>query len=155
MTATTPPFPGLAPATDPHWPGWYKWNGVDPFEDRTGPFFVRSGATGAECGFRAGPGHLNGHGFVHGGSLLTFADFALFMIAAGALGEEVFGVTATLNCEFVSAGREGDLLLADGELVRAGGTLLFTRGTIRRALPGAAREGVLAFSGTIRRLPRP
>lgn len=127
------------------WAGWWKWSGKDPFEDSTGPFFVRRDERGIVTGFIPERKNLNGHGIVHGGALMTFADFSLFMIAASG-GEEITGVTVTLNCEFVSGGREGELLTARGELVRAGGSLVFARGTIL-----SGDNPVLSFSGTIKR----
>lgn len=151
ISVDQPPFAGaLRPLTEPEWAGWWKWDGIDPFEDATGPFAVRRDEQGIVCGFRPGPRHRNGHGMIHGGCLMTFADFSLFMIA-GSDGQEVNGVTVTMNCEFVGPAQAGDFLLARGELVRGGRSLVFARGTIMTA-EGAP---VLAFSGTIKRFSKP
>lgn len=138
---------------DGPWSGWWKWSGHDPFEDGTGPFFVKKDARGIVTGFRPEAKNLNGHGIVHGGSLMTFADFSLFMVAASN-GDEVSGVTVTMNCEFVSGAQAGDLLTARGECVRAGGSLVFARGTILRVVADGTEEAVLSFSGTIKRAKR-
>ncbi|MCX7283081.1 MAG: PaaI family thioesterase [Novosphingobium sp.] len=135
------------------WAGWWKWAGKDPFEDGTGPFFVKADERGIVTGFRPEAKNLNGHGSVHGGALMTFADFSLFMVATSG-GDEVFGVTVTMNCEFVSGAQAGDLLTARGECVRAGGSLVFARGTILRLGADGAEEPVLSFSGTIKRAKR-
>lgn len=148
---------GFTPVEHGPWAGWWKWAGTDPFEEGTGPFFVKRDARGLMTGFRPEAKNLNGFGSVHGGALLTFADFSLFIVAA-ADGEEMQGVTVTLNCEFVSAAQAGDLLTARGECVRAGGSLVFARGTILRVAENGgadgAEEAVLSFSGTIKRAKR-
>lgn len=131
--------------TDGPWAGWWKWSGKDPFEDATGPFFVRRDERGIVTGFIPEAKNLNGHGIVHGGALMTFADFSLFMIA-GSGGDEINGVTVTMNSEFVSGAQAGKMLTARGELVRAGRSLVFARGTI-----ACGDEPVLSFSGTIKR----
>lgn len=135
------------------WTGWWKWSGKDPCEDSTGPFFLKRDERGIVTGFRPETKNLNGHGIVHGGSLMTFADFSLFMVAASG-GDEVHGVTVTMNCEFVSGAQAGDLLTARGECVRAGGSLVFARGTILRVGADGHEEAVLSFSGTIKRAKR-
>lgn len=149
MDTTTAPETRLLPVTEGDWAGWLRWPGTDPFEDHTGPFFARYDAGGAiECGFRPEAKNSNGGGNVHGGALLTFADFSLFMIASAVL-PEFHGVTATLNAEFVGAARPGRLLTARGEVVKAGRSLIFVRGTIDDE--GAA---VMSFSGVIKKITR-
>lgn len=147
----------LTPVTHGEWAGWLRWPGTDPFEDHTGPFFARYDARGTiECGFRPDAKNRNGGGNVHGGALLTFADFSLFMIASAAL-PEFHGVTATLNAEFVGAARPGRLLTARGEVVKAGRSLIFVRGTIDDAGDDAGDDSggaVMSFSGVIKKINR-
>ena len=152
MMTDTPPFTGkLEPATDPDWAGWYHWSGVDPFEDDVGPFYVRRDDKGLVTGFRPRAKNCNSHGSIHGGCLMTFGDFSLFMIASGeadgAGGEEMSGVTVTFNSEFVGPARAGQLLEARGEVIRAGRSLVFARGLIT-----ADGEAAMAFSGTFKRI---
>lgn len=128
------------------WAGWHKWAGHDPFEDATGPYYVARDEHGIVCGFRPGPGNRNGHGTVHGGSLMTFADFALFMLGASQ-GEEISGVTVSMNCEFLSAVQAGELLLARGERTGGGRSLVFARGLIT-----ADGRPALNFSGVMKRV---
>lgn len=131
------------------WQGWWKWSGHDPFEESSGPFHVKRDEHGIVTGFLPEPKNLNGHGIVHGGALMTFADYSLFMIA-GSAGDEIIGVTVTLNCEFVSGAQAGQLLTGRGELTRAGRSLAFARGTIF-----CGEDAVLSFSGTIKRVKGP
>ncbi len=138
----------LAPAQDPAWSGWYHWEPADDFEDYAGPFYCRPDGTSIVCGFMPEAKNRNGGGNIHGGSLMTFADYALFMIAGG-MEAAVHGVTVTMNCEFVGAAEPGRLLTARGEVVRAGLSMVFVRGII-----DDAGRAVLAFSGTIKRISR-
>lgn len=115
--------------TEGDWAGWRVWSN-DPFEILSGPFYCRRDREGKMvCAFRAQAKHMNNSGSVHGGCLLTFADYALFCIGAEALGG-AGSVTASLNAEFVDAAREGEIIEARGEVVRAGRSLVFLRGLI-------------------------
>ncbi|AAK24058.1 PaaI family thioesterase [Caulobacter vibrioides] len=129
------------------WAGWRTWQGMDPFEDQSGPFYFREDETGrVTCAFRAEPKHMNGGGFMHGGCMMTFADFCLFAIAWRDLAGS-HAVTVSLNGEFVGPARPGDLITATGEVVRAGGALLFVRGLI-----STGSSPMLNFSGVIKRI---
>src|ERR1700750_2698189 len=52
-----------------------------------------------------------------------------------------------LACEFLDAAREGELIECDGEVTRAGGSLIFLRGTLR-----SGERKLFTFSGTIKRV---
>ena len=128
--------------------GWRFWQG-DPFETRSGPFFYRREDDGAYVSaFRAEARHMNGGGFMHGGCLLTFADFALFAIATDALAGD-YAVTLNLAGDFLGAVQTGALVEARGEVTRGGGKTIFVRGIVTGdAVPA------LSFTGIIRRLSR-
>lgn len=143
--AAAPGLWRLAPVTEGPWSGWYHWEPVDDFEEHTGPFYCRPEGDGVLCGFIPEAKNRNGGGNVHGGALMTFADYALFMIGGG-METSVHGVTMTMNCDFVGAAEPGRLLTARGEVVRAGGSVVFVRGII-----DDAGRNVLAFSATIKR----
>lgn len=136
----------LGEVTEGDWAGWHHWMPGDPFEDHVGPFYMRRDEKGVECAFLPGPHCRNGYGMIHGGALMTFADFALFMIPA-ASGDAVHGVTVTMNCEFIASAPAGIRLIARGETVRAGRSLVFVRGMIT-----SEERVVLSFSGTIKRV---
>lgn len=128
--------------------GWRYWDG-DPFETRSGPFFNRREEDGSyTSAFRAEPRHMNGGGFMHGGCLLTFADFALFAIATDALNGD-HAVTLNLAGDFLGSVQVGALVEARGEVTRGGGKTIFVRGMVTG--DGAP---ALSFSGIIRRLGR-
>lgn len=131
----------------PEFSDWQRWPSAEPFEDMAGPFFFKRMEDGTiVSGFKVEEKHLNGGGAIHGGMLMTFADYALFSIAMDALGEGG-GVTIALNGEFTAAGRPGGIVLAEGEVVRNTGSMVFVRGTIRQA-----ETTLVSFSGIIRKL---
>jgi uncharacterized protein (TIGR00369 family) len=128
--------------------GWQYWNG-DPFETRSGPFFHRREDDGSYVSaFRAEARHMNGGGFMHGGCLLTFADFALFAIATDDLAGD-HAVTLNLAGDFLGAVQVGALVEARGEVTRGRGKTIFVRGLVTG--DGAP---ALSFTGIIRRLAR-
>jgi len=130
------------------WAGWER-SESDPFELYAGPFYTRRDAAGRwVCAFRAEKKHMNGGGFMHGGALATFADYAIFMFAR----DQLVGsgsVTASLNTEFLDGAQEGDLLEATGEVTRAGGSMVFVRGIAR-----VGERPVLNFSAIIKKVRR-
>lgn len=126
--------------------GWLTWGGADPWESMTGPFYFIEEPTGIRCAFQVERKHLNLMGTVHGGCLMTFADFSLFAIAFPAMGAAP-AVTVSLQGDFVSAGKQGDLVEATGEVVRSGRSLVFIRGLLH-----VDRQPLVSFSGIVRRL---
>ncbi|MGE0595401.1 MAG: PaaI family thioesterase [Hyphomonadaceae bacterium] len=138
------------PHVETHGPfaGWLTWGtGGDPYETLTGPYYFRIEDGQARCAFQPRPEHLNGSGAIHGGALMTFADFSLFAIAHNALQGGVRAVTLTCNCEFIRPGGLDGLVEAHGEVLSAGRSMIFVRGLMtQRAKP------VLAFSGSLKKI---
>ena len=133
---------------DGEFAGWYHWN-HDPFETGSGPFFMRREDDGSYLSaFRAEGRHMNGAGFMHGGCLMTFADFALFAIATDELGGDA-AVTMNLSSDFLGAAGPGALMEARGEVTRGGGKTIFVRGMIT-----GDGEPALSFTGIIRRFKK-
>ncbi len=127
--------------------GYATWGDVDPFEDLIGPFYLKDNGDGTNrAAFVAeAERHCNGGGMLHGGLLMSFADFALFAIAKKALGG--FGVTVAFNSEFVSAGQAGELVEATGEIMRDTKSLIFVRGKIF-----SGDRTIMSFSGIIKKV---
>lgn len=144
-----PRHDGAVQATSGEFAGWWTWT-RDNFEVHNGPFWHREDEHGAiRCALRIQKKHVNGSGAVHGGCLLAFADYCLFAIAHKVLmGGR--GVTLSLASEFIDAAYEGDMIEGHGEVVRAGRSILFLRGTLT-----CSGRPVLTFSGTIKRINAP
>lgn len=138
----------MTEVTSGEFAGWHTWPG-EPFEhDLIGPFYTKFGQDGdVVCAFRAENRHMNGGGVIHGGCLMSFADYALFAIAHEHMGDDEYGLTVAFTSEFLSGPKEGDLIEARGEVLRAGGSIVFVRGIVYG-------NGVpcLNFSGTIKRV---
>jgi uncharacterized protein (TIGR00369 family) len=135
----------LTPILEGEWSGWSAWRSPDPFENHVGPLYARRGPDGRTvCGFRVAAKNINGGGSVHGGALLTFADYALFLIAMDEIGDQG-AVTVSLHGDFLSGAPEGALLTCRGDVVKAGRSLIAVRGLVDDA--GTA---VLSFSGVVK-----
>jgi acyl-coenzyme A thioesterase PaaI-like protein len=56
-------------------------------------------------------------------------------------------VTVSFGCEFLDAAREGQLVECLGEIMRAGGSMIFMRGLLK-----SGERALFTFSGTIKRV---
>ncbi|MEC7301076.1 MAG: PaaI family thioesterase [Pseudomonadota bacterium] len=118
MTEITPPLDGYT-IYDP----------IDPLENHVGPFFWKELEDGIQHFIlKSEARHCNRHEILHGGLMMTMIDLAMVVAAKETWDEQL--VTVSLNSEFVDAGRAGDLIEANGELVRRTGSMAFVRGRV-------------------------
>ena len=143
-----PRHDGAVEATSGEFAGWWTWT-RDHYEVHNGPFWHREENGKVRCVFRVEQKHINGGGAVHGGCLMTFADYCLFAIANTVL-HEGRGVTLSFATEFIDAVYKGELVEGTGEIVRAGRSIIFMRGMLT-----AEGRPVLSFSGTVKRVTAP
>ncbi|MBY0318497.1 MAG: PaaI family thioesterase [Reyranella sp.] len=129
----------------------------DPFEDHVGPFYYRitgdaRQAGSVHCVLPTHERHGNYAGGVHGGATLTFADYALCLVAGRAADggtNTAFAVTVSIAVEFLDAGRVGLPLEASGEPLQVTGRLAFARGSITQQ-----GKTIALWSGVCRHVPR-
>jgi uncharacterized protein (TIGR00369 family) len=129
----------------------------DPFEDHVGPFYYRIKGDAREAGsvhcvLPTHERHGNYAGGVHGGATLTFADYALCLVAGRAADggtNTAFAVTVSIAVEFLDAGRVGLPLEASGEPLQVTGRLAFARGSITQQ-----GRTIALWSGVCRHVPR-
>ncbi|MCX7365797.1 MAG: PaaI family thioesterase [Alphaproteobacteria bacterium] len=103
----------------------------DPFEDHVGPFYYRIAgdardANAVHCVLPTEERHGNYAGGVHGGAILTFADYALCLVAGRAADggtNTSFALTVSIAVEFLDAGRTGLPLESTGEPLQVTGRL--------------------------------
>jgi len=127
--------------------GWTTWSsGADPYETSIGPFCFKFENGRSRSAFQPRREHLNGGGTVHGGALMSFADFALFSIAHKVLAGS-HAVTLTCNCEFLSAGGLDGWIESEGEVLRETRSLIFVRGIVTQQ-----QRPLLSFSGTLKKI---
>lgn len=82
------------PSDYQHFPG-------DAFEDFTGPFFYKVDEKNqVSCRVTLTEKHLNSNGTVHGGFLMTFADYCAGILASRSLDSHI--VTVSLSSDFTS-----------------------------------------------------
>ncbi|MEM0985150.1 MAG: PaaI family thioesterase [Pseudomonadota bacterium] len=130
--------------------GWTYWDD-EPFEhEAAGPFYYTVDEQGPVAAFRATRKHMNAGGVIHGGCLMTFADFSLFAIAHADTPPDVYGVTVAFTSEFIAGAPEGARIEARGEVIGGGRSISFVRGLVT-----ADGDAVLNFSGTIKRRAKP
>jgi uncharacterized protein (TIGR00369 family) len=141
----TPRHDGAVQATSGEFAGWWTWT-RDNFETHNGPFWHREDDGQIRCAFRLDDKHINGSGAVHGGCLMTFADYCLFAISNNVL-VDGRGVTLSFSSEFIDAAYKGDLIECTGEVVRAGRSIIFIRGMLT-----TSGRPLLSFSGTVKRI---
>lgn len=140
-------FEGPAKVADGPFAGWLTWSeGADPYETSIGPFYFNAEGPQVKAAFQPRREHLNGGGTIHGGALMSFADFALFAIAYNAL-RNTRAVTLTCNNEFLSAGDLNGVVEASGEVLRETRSLIFVRGVITQRC-----QPLLAFSATLKKI---
>tara|TARA_R110002096_G_scaffold48158_1_gene128064 strand:- start:434 stop:853 length:420 start_codon:yes stop_codon:yes gene_type:complete len=128
--------------------GYQQLDMNEPFEVLVGPFYMKEQEDGTyKSAFLAEEKHTNAFGMVHGGLLMSFADFSLFSIARNQVKGDC--VTVGFNSEFVAAGQVGDLIESSGEVIRATRSLLFVRGTVY-----SGDKTLLSFSGILKRIKK-
>ena len=148
LTGAPPLGADLVRITTGPWAGWFHYKAI-PHDMHVGPFYVTYDGEAVICGFTPEPKNLNLFGIVHGGTLMSFADFALSMIARGHE-RDVSTLTVTFSSEFLGPAPADTPLLARGEITGGGRNLGFVRGIIY-----SGEKAVMAFSSTVKRLRSP
>ena len=120
--------------------------GLDPAEDHVGPFYTRAEEAGFRSAFLPEAKNCNLNGDVHGGVLVVFADYALCISATDRYAEESC-TSISFNCEFVSAGRQGELIECLPVVTRKTGSMVFMRGELT-----SNGETLMTFSSVVKRL---
>jgi len=116
-----------------------------PFTSHNGPFFHKVTDDAFWHGFRARDHHLNGHGIVHGGLLMSFAD--------GLMGTAVWRATKTravtmrMTSDLLDMVRPGEWVEGTAHVVRAARSVAFVE-----AVVFSGRRKVLAASGVFKLL---
>ena len=121
--------------------GYTKWGFEEQFEDHAGPFYMKINPdTGRHLSaFIPEKRHMNGGSFLHGGMLMSFADYALFVIAHDEL-EDMNAVTVSCQTEFLKGAAPTTPVFADGEVTRNTRSLVFVRARVVAALSQYSRR---------------
>lgn len=116
-----------APRYDPTQDGW-QVDRTGSFLTLVGPIWRKHVGSTTAYGLLTEPKHANHRGIVHGGMIMTFADYGIGMAASREGGHA--SVTIQLDVQFVSAAEIGDFIISKHELVRKTSTLFFLRGEL-------------------------
>ena len=127
-------------------PGYKRCDYDDPFENLVGPLGYKVDDGSVSFIFEAAAHHCNTQEIIHGGMLMTFADYALCLTAMWDCPNEK-SITVSFNCEFVESGRLGDLVVSRGEVIRRTGSFVFARGQVF-----VDQRVLLNYSGIVKRL---
>ena len=134
---------------DPEHPGWYSWRLKDAsrYNGFLGNLIVRLEEDRTRVRMFPTRVHTNLQDAIHGGTTLGFIDVALFAASRmfGLIGAGT-AVTLDLSTQFIGAGRLGEPLDAEVELLRETRRLIFMRGLVVQG-----DEKIAAFAGTIRK----
>ena len=128
--------------------GWSREVNREGFNGLVGAYYYQADdPANLKVAFKAGKDHLNGGGTVHGGCLLTLADTSMFIFSLPHL-QDGGAVTVQLDAQFLSPGREGEVIVATGEVTRAGRSLVYVRGQLT-----CGERLIMTYSGVMARIP--
>lgn len=120
--------------------------GFDAAEDHIGPFYYRSDGEDFDCAFIPDSRNCNVNGLVHGGVLMTFADFSLCLAATNHYEQESCA-TVSFHADFTAAARQGNLVTCRPEITRRTGSMVFVSGKLL-----SDGQVVMTFSAVVKRL---
>lgn len=129
--------------------------GFDPAEDHIGPFYFLKVDDSDEnavihqnlFAFEVASRHCNEFDSVHGGVLMTFADFALCRAAAEHYQVETC-VTVSFACDFLAGASLGSLITCEPRVNKRTGSLAFVSGDLM------VNDGIVfSFNSVVKRLP--
>lgn len=119
---------------------------LDPAETNIGPFLRRDTDTGVSTGLLVEYRHCNEHDSLHGGVQMALADYTAGITARAGMGDEGT-VTVSFDSCFIDAGRLGDWVQGQAEVVRRTGSLVFVQGRL-----DVKDRPLLTFSSVLKRL---
>jgi uncharacterized protein (TIGR00369 family) len=137
----------------PNLSGYKLFDPSDPYEDHVGPIYYRRQDDGVHCVLPTDDRHANGGGVLHGGVLLTFADYALCgaagHAASGGQMPGAFAMTLSLTVQFLAGGSIGPAIESMGEATQVTGRLAFVRGSVTQQ-----GRRLATYSGVCRHVAR-
>lgn len=137
----------MSGAFNPEAEGWTMCE-TGSFMTLTGPVWRKDTEDGPVIGMETVQKHANHRDIVHGGVVMTLADYGIGMAAAWARGNG-HQVTAQLDVHFVSAAPLGAFLTTHAEIIRNTRSLCFARGEVREG------ENVVAVATGVWKAVRP
>ena len=123
-----------------------SWYEVEPFEDYAGPFYYQENESGNISAFECKKHHLNAMGTLHGGMIMSFIDYTLFVISLNQIKEQSF-VTISCSTEFLRASINDNIIYGKGKITNQTGSMVFIKGEKKKK-----KETVSTFSGILKKI---
>ena len=123
-----------------------SWYEVEPFEDYAGPFYYKENENSNVSAFECKKHHLNAMGSLHGGMIMSFIDYTLFVISLKQIKDQSF-VTISCSTEFLRASINDNIIYGKGKVTNQTGSMLFIKGEIFNA-----KETISTFSGILKKV---
>ena len=101
-----------------------SWYEVEPFEDYAGPFYYKENENSNVSAFECKKHHLNAMGSLHGGMIMSFIDYTLFVISLKQIKDQSF-VTISCSTEFLRASVNDNIIYGKGKVTNQTGSMLF------------------------------
>ena len=123
-----------------------SWYETEPFEDFVGPFYYLEEDNNNISAFKCKKNHLNSMGSLHGGMIMSFIDYTLFVVSLDKIKKDSF-VTISCNTEFLRPSIDDDIIFGKGEITNQTGSMLFIKGEIYNK-----KQTISTFSGILKRV---
>jgi uncharacterized protein (TIGR00369 family) len=124
-----------------------KWYETEPFEDFVGPFFYKKNKNNYISAFECKDHHLNAMGTLHGGMIMSFIDYTMFVVCLEAIKEQSF-VTVSCSTEFLNPSTNDDIIYGDGEITQETKSMIFVKGKIFNN----QNKKISTFSGILKKI---
>jgi len=106
-----------------------KWYETEPFEDFVGPFFYKKNKNNYISAFECKNHHLNAMGSLHGGMIMSFIDYTMFVVCLEVIKEQSF-VTVSCSTEFLNPSIDDKIIYGNGEITQETKSMIFVKGKI-------------------------
>ena len=106
-----------------------KWYETEPFEDFVGPFFYKKNKYNYISAFECKDHHLNAMGSLHGGMIMSFIDYTMFVVCLEVIKEQSF-VTVSCSTEFLNPSIDDKIIYGNGEITQETKSMIFVKGKI-------------------------
>ena len=124
-----------------------KWYETEPFEDFVGPFFYKKNKNNYVSAFECKDYHLNAMGTLHGGMIMSFIDYTMFVVCLEAIKEQSF-VTVSCSTEFLNPSVNDEIIYGDGEITQETKSMIFVKGRIFNN----QNKKISTFSGILKKI---
>ena len=124
-----------------------KWYETEPFEDFVGPFFYKKNENNYISAFECKDHHLNSMGSLHGGMIMSFIDYTMFVICLDTIKGQTF-VTVSCSTEFLNSSVNDEIIYGDGEITQETKSMIFVKGKIFNN----QNKVISTFSGILKKI---